>query len=135
MKNYFITILGLLLLSSCASEWKHANIETGNMYKLKKGKTYQTVRNIYIGKQSPRVLYRELSDGQKLSDYHTLPPGSKFKLLRAARRGSYNNGYFHSVYATLILPHEYAGIELNVDELFSDKWKKPVGSRYVIECD
>lgn len=135
MKNYLIALVGLLLLSSCASKWRHANTETGNMYKFKKGKSYQTVKKVFLYKITNQTLHTEIPSYVNHKDFCILPSGSKLKLVRVERRGSYNNGYFHTVYATIVYPQEFAGLEVNVDELFSDGKKKPVGNKYVIEYD
>lgn len=135
MKKCLIAIVGMLLLSSCASKWNHANTETGKMHKLKKGKTYQTVRKVYLHKKTKCMLDTQIHSEENHNNYYIIPSGSKLKMSRVERRGSYNNGYYHTVYATIVYPQEYAGFELNVDALFADDEKKPVGNKYVIESD
>ena len=135
MKYYFLTLFGIFFLSGCTSNWKHANNETGNMYQLKRGKVYQTVKELYMYKKTMRMLNTEIPSHRSPQDYIVIPAGSTLKLVRVERFGSYNNGYYHSVYATIIHPQGYAGRELEIDSLLSDGYKKPLGNKYLIESN
>ena len=126
MKYYLFTLLGIVFLSGCTSNWKHANNETGNMYQLKRGKVYQTVKELYMYKKTMRMLNTEIPSCRGRQDYIVIPAGSKLKLVRVEERGSYNNGYYHTVLATIIHPQGYKAYELNVDGLFVDGDRKPL---------
>ena len=137
MKFIILSFLSFSL-AACTSNWKAANEQFDDNYGFKYGQKYELVKDVYIdcGKNyivdySSDYGLADVAKTYSDSKYITLGAGSRFKTNRVQKRGSYNNGYYYTVFAEVLPSSPYAGLEFTLRDLLIDDYGRSYQYTYI----